>query len=159
MKTIAKILTGLVIAILLFVGYYVVSSRLSARVQVSVLPAASDENAFRSVAENVKNGQYEGVSSLDAINKYYFVTVQTDVRNYSLFPAEWAQFTVRPADSDALIVSSDAGPADVPSFGSGTFRVTLLTQSDSASRSGWLEYYIFGRLHSLEVAPSVSPES
>lgn len=154
MKTISKILTGLVIAVLLFVGYYVVSSRLSTAVKVSVLPAKSDEETFRSINQAVREGQYEGISSLDSIENYSFVTVSAEAKNYSLFPAEWAQFTIRPIEGDTLIVSSDAGPKDISSFGTGNLSVRLLTRSTDSTRSGWLEYYIFGRVHTLEVAPS-----
>ena len=152
MKTLAKFLVGLVVAVLLFMGYYVLSSRLMADATVSITPATDRVEEYERIQNDVAAGLYEGLDALDTIDAYYFVTFSVNVRNFSLFPAEWAQLTARAEDGDALIFSSDSGPKDIPSFGSGAFSVTVFTRSRDRARSGWLEYYVFGRLHSLDVA-------
>lgn len=152
MKTLAKMLTGLTIAVAVFIGYYIVSSRLVTDVSVTVTSAAERTEEFDRIERDVAEGLYEGLDAIDAIDAYSFVTLNVSARNFSIFPAEWAQLTARTMDSDALIFSSDSGPKDIPSFGSGSFSVTLLTRSREQTRGGWLEYYIFGRLHSLDVA-------
>ena len=152
MKTFAKILTGITLAALLFVGYYVVSSRLLTDVSVTITPATDRVEEYERIQDDVAAGRYEGLDALDTIDAYYFVTMNVTARSISPISAEWAQLTPRTTDKDVLIFSSDSGPKDIPFFGTDTFSVTLFTRSRDRARSGWLEYYLFGRLHSQEVA-------
>ena len=156
MKKIAKLLTGITIVVLLFVGYYILSSRLYTDVHVTVTPAREMQTEFERVSEDVALGRYDGLTALDTIGSYSFVTLDVTAKNYSIFEAEWAQLTMRTVDSDVLLYSQDDGPKDIASFGTGRFSVTILTRSTNIARSGWLEYYIFGRLHSLNVAPDLA---
>ena len=152
MKTLAKFLTGLTVAVLLAIGYYVLSSRLLASATVDIVPATDRVEEYERIQNDVAAGLYEGLDALDTIDAYYFVTLNVSARNFSLFPAEWAQLTARADEKDALIFSSDSGPKDIPAFGTGTFSVTVFTRSRDRARSGWLEYYVFGRLHSIDAA-------
>lgn len=56
MKTIAKFLTGLTVALLLFVGYYVWSSSLPAEVSVRVESASAYPEDFAAVQQMVQDG-------------------------------------------------------------------------------------------------------
>ncbi len=156
MKTIAKFLTGLTIAIVLFLAYYIISSRLSVDVTVTVTPASQVEARFNEIAYDISTGRIEGAEALGSVNEYSFVEIYVDARNYSIFMAEWAQFSAKALDGDAYTVESDIGPKDIKSFSNGKFSVTLLTKSGDADRSGWLEYYIFGRAHTLQLAPDAN---
>lgn len=151
MKAIAKFLTGLTAALLLFVGYYVWSSILPAEVSVRVEPATAFPEEFAAVQQMVQDGKLDGVSALDAIQAYYVVTIDVDVSNYSLFTGEWAQLQVKSVDGDLVLLSLDGGPKDIPSFGKSDFSARVFTRSAQEIRSGWLEYYVFGRLHTIEI--------
>ena len=145
MKNIAKFLTGLMLAVALLIGLYIFTSRLSCTVEVKVVPAYQRESVFLALTEDLDEAP---LSAEDCC----FVTFTVTAKNYSLMPAEWTQLTLRPADEDILVAESDIGPKDIPSMGFDTFSTTVLTKSGSIPRSGWLEYYIFGRHHSLNVA-------
>ncbi len=153
MKTIAKFLTGLTIAIVLFLAYYIVTSQLFTDVTVTVTPAKQNEARFNEIAYDIRTGRIEGVEALGDINDYSFVEFTVNARNYSIFEAEWAQLSVRAEDGDVFTVQSDLGPKDIKSFSNDGFSATLLTKSSEENRSGWLEYYIFGRAHTLQLAP------
>ncbi|MDY2770201.1 MAG: hypothetical protein SOU13_09825 [Eubacteriales bacterium] len=156
MKTIAKFLTGLTVALLLFVGYYVWSSSLPAEVSVRVEPASAYPEDFAAVQQMVQDGKLEGVSALDTIQAYYVVTIDVNVSNYSLFTGEWAQLQVRGVDGDLVLLSLDGGPKDIPSFGQNTFSARVFTRSAQEARGGWLEYYVFGRLHTIEISSAAA---
>lgn len=153
MRAMAKFLVGLTAAVMLFVVYYVLSSRMSASVSVEVIPASMQASRFEALMQDVARGKYEGAAALGDIGEYSFVNIVVNADNYSLFTSEWAQYKLKPLDGDALVIESDAGPKDVRSFKSGRFSITILTQTSEAHREGWLEYYVFGRFHSLKVAP------
>ena len=149
MKAIAKFLTGIVIVVALAAVYYIVSSKLPMRMEVSVVPASVQKERFSQITQEVSAGLYDGVSALDDINEYSFVTIIASASNFSPFTAEWTQLSPKRLDGDLLICETDAGPKDIPPFQTGDLSVTILTKNDSADRSGWLEYYIFGRFHSI----------
>ncbi|MBQ3078761.1 MAG: hypothetical protein IJC48_02010 [Clostridia bacterium] len=153
MKSFAKFLTGLAIIAALLVGYYILSSSLPAEMDVSVTEASAMQTEFQALEELVANGHYEGITSLDDISRYSFVTITIEARNFSPFPAEWTQYTPKGIEGDMLVYMQDAGPKDIRPFQTDDFYVTILTENPTAERSGWLEYYIFGRFHSLLIEP------
>lgn len=154
MKSFAKFLTGITVVIVALIAYYIYSSTLPLQMTVEVTSAAEKTEAFEKVAAAVLKGEYENVSSLQSAENYYFVTLSVSAKNFSPFPAEWAQFVPKPHEGDVLVVSSDAGPKDIDRFKEDDFTITLLTSSSDNARTGWLEYYIFGRFHSVEGVPN-----
>jgi len=153
MKSTAKFLTGLTLAVVLVVGYYIISSRLFLNVQTSAVPAIQRQAEFEQIVEDVNAGRYEGVLSIGDINAYSFLTIEIEAKNFSPFTAEWIQFATKRLDGDVLISMQDAGPKDIPSFKTDNFTVTVLTENPETIRGGWLEYYIFGRFHSIDALP------
>lgn len=152
MKSIAKFLIGLTMAAVLLIGYYLISSKLPMEMTVNIVPAAFRQEDFDIIKDEIATGKYGGIYSLEDINNYAFVTISLHADNFSPFTAEWTQFTPKTLDGDLLIYQSDSGPKDIKSFNSDDFTVTLFTSNRYIERSGWLEYYIFGRFHSIQVS-------
>lgn len=153
MKSTAKFLTGLTLVIVALIAYYIFSSKLSVTVDVRVQPAYTNQEMFLKISEEVQSGKHEGVYSLEPMENYSLVEVTVDIRNYSPFSAEWIRLVPKSEEGDILITDADIGPKDIPSFKTGKVSLLLLTKSDEQNRGGWLEYYIFGRSHSIEVFP------
>ena len=156
MKSTAKFLTGITLVVVALVAYYILSSQLSVFLDVRVQPATQNAEAFLKISDEVAQGKHEGVYSLKPMEAYSFVTVTAEIKNYSPFPAEWTQLVLKAENGDLLTVSSDAGPKDIPALKEGTVSLTILTESKEPNRGGWLEYYIFGRSHSIEVFPETA---
>lgn len=151
MKSFAKFLTGITLVVALLITYYILSSRLYMQVDIRVVPARERAEDFAHVKENVDNGLYGDIGDLEDIDAYYFASIVVKAKNYSLFSAEWAELSVRTIEGDVMLFARDIGPKDIGGFGADSFEVTLLTRASEQQRSGWLEYYIFGRQHTLEV--------
>lgn len=150
MKSFAKFLTGITVVIVLLLAYYIYSSNLPLAVSVNVQRAQERKEDFDKIAMDVQAGDYENISALNSIEECYFVTIDVSAKNFSPFTAEWAQFVPKSVEGDILIVNQDAGPKDIERFKEGHFSVTILTTSPEEYRTGWLEYYVFGRFHSAE---------
>lgn len=153
MKSLAKFLVGITVVVLILVVYYIISSRLSTVVDAEIVPASRQQSQFDTIAADIARGRYEGVSPLGDVNNYAFVTLNIEADNFSPFTAEWTQYKLKQENGDVLLLISDTGPKDIAPFKSGAFSITVLTSSDNQYREGWLEYYIFGRFHSLKIAP------
>ena len=150
MKSFAKFLTGITLVIVALLAYYLYSSNLPVVVSVKQVSATEKSDEFYRIREDIENGKYEGVSVPYSIDVYSFVTLTVSAKNFSPFPAEWAQFVPRSVDGDIVVLSEDAGPKDIGRFKEAEFTVTILTSSPETLRTGWLEYYILGRFHSVE---------
>ncbi len=153
MKSFAKFLTGITLVIVALLAYYLYSSNLPVVVSSKQVSATEKSEEFYKIREDIENGKYEGVSGLHSIDVYSFVTLTVSAKNFSPFPAEWAQFVPKGADGDVVVLLNDAGPKDIGRFKEAEFTVTILTSSPETVRSGWLEYYILGRFHSVEAQP------
>ena len=150
MKNFAKFISVFSLILALVCGYYIISSDLSVITTVTVIPAESKKDEFYQISQEIAEGLYGDVKLDGDISDYNLVTVKIDVRNYSLFEAEWAMMQIKEDEYDLLIMPGDTGPKDISSFSADSFTLTILTASDSKDRTGWLEYYIFGRFHSLK---------
>ena len=150
MKSFAKFLTGVAIVIVALLAYYIYTSSLPVVMDVHVQSALEKSEEFAQIQKDVQNGKYEGITALYSIDSYSFVTLTVSAKNFSPFPAEWAQFVPKTTDADAIVLLADAGPKDIDRFKEATFTVTILTSSPETFRTGWLEYYILGRFHSVE---------
>lgn len=153
MKSFAKFLTGITFVIVALLAYYIYSSNLPVQLDVSVQRASERSEEFAKIAQDVQNGVYEGLSALESIDAYSFVTLTVSAKNFSPFPAEWAQLVPKSAEGDVVSVLTDAGPKDIERFRQAGFSLTILTKNPTAERTGWLEYYILGRFHSVEALP------
>ncbi|MBQ6716330.1 MAG: hypothetical protein IJN21_07405 [Clostridia bacterium] len=152
MKSFAKFLTGVAFVIVALLAYYIYTSNLPVVLDVYVQSASEKQEEFSNIQRDVEAGKYENVSALYSIDSYSFVTLTVSAKNFSPFPAEWAQFVPKTTDEDAIVLLTDAGPKDIGRFKEATFTVTILTSSPETYRTGWLEYYILGRFHSVEAA-------
>ncbi len=152
MKSFAKFLTGVAFVIVALLAYYIYTSNLPVVLDVHVQSASEKPEEFSNIQRDVEAGKYENVSALYSIDSYSFVTLTVSAKNFSPFPAEWAQFVPKTTDADAIVLLTDAGPKDIGRFKEATFTVTILTSNPEANRTGWLEYYILGRFHSVEAA-------
>ncbi|MBE5791076.1 MAG: hypothetical protein E7322_02830 [Clostridiales bacterium] len=152
MKSFAKFLTGVAFVIVALLAYYIYTSNLPVVLDVHVQSASEKQEEFSNIQRDVEAGKYENVSALYSIDSYSFVTLTVSAKNFSPFPAEWAQFVPKTTDADAIVLLTDAGPKDIGRFKEATFTVTILTSSPETYRTGWLEYYILGRFHSVEAA-------
>ena len=152
MKSFAKFLTGVAFVVVALLAYYIYTSTLPVILSVHAQGALEKPEAFSKISEDVKAGKYEGVSALHSIDAYSFVTLTVSAKNFSPFPAEWAQFVAKTTDADALVILTDAGPKDIDRFKEEDFTVTILTTDPEAERTGWLEYYILGRFHSVQAS-------
>ena len=150
MKAFAKFLTGVAFVIVALLAYYIYTSNLPVIMNVQVQSALEKSEEFAQIQADVQAGKYEGVSSLYSIDAYSFVTLTVSAKNFSPFPAEWAQFVPKTTNADAVVLLTDAGPKDIDRFKEATFTVRILTTSPEVYRMGWLEYYILGRFHSVE---------
>ena len=153
MKSLAKFLTGITLVIVALLAYYLYSSNLPVVVSVKQVNATERSEEFYKIREDIENGKYENVSVPYSIDAYSFVTLTVSAKNFSPFPAEWAQFVPKGMDQDIVVQLDDAGPKDIGRFKEATFTVTILTASPETLRTGWLEYYILGRFHSVEAHP------
>ena len=152
MKSFAKFLTGVAFVIVALLAYYIYTSNLPVVLDVYVQSASEKQEEFSNIQRDVEAGKYENVSALYSIDSYSFVTLTVSAKNFSPFPAEWAQFVPKTTDEDAIVLLTDAGPKDIGRFKEATFTVTILTSSPETYRTCWLEYYILGRFHSVEAA-------
>ncbi|MBQ1257233.1 MAG: hypothetical protein IIW08_00780 [Clostridia bacterium] len=150
MKSFAKFLTGITVVIVALLAYYLYSSNIPVIVSVKQVNATEKSDEFYKIREDIENGKYEGVSAPHSIDSYFFVTLSVSAKNFSPFPAEWAQFVPKSAGGDIIVLLNDAGPKDIGRFKEAEFTVTVLTSNPEAYRTGWLEYYILGRFHSVE---------
>lgn len=177
MKTVAKIFIALSCLAVLAVAGYILSSRLSLSGRLKTVPAMEAAEAFDTLKKQVVDGEYEGISALSKVEKYYFVTVRIDIKSYSPFRTEWINLRVESA-SDARIIDKDTRirQGDVPVSldrgdllvsdkvawlkemepfgkleGDDAMYVTLLSASKEPELKAYVEYYIFGRYHSIEV--------
>lgn len=153
MKSFAKFLTGITLVIVALLAYYLYSSNLPVAAYAKTVNATERSEEFYKIREDIENGKYEGVSAPYSIDSYFFVTITVSAKNFSPFPAEWAQFVPKGADGDIIVLLGDAGPKDIGRFKEAEFSVTILTSNPDAYRTGWLEYYILGRFHSVEAQP------
>lgn len=177
MKTVARVFIVLAcLAILVVVGY-AVSSRLSLSGRISAEPAADKEAVYAVLKEQVESGEYEGISKLSGAEGYHFVTFRVNIKNYSPFRAEWVTLCVESADGariidkdtqlkpgeapvsledgDLLVCEKNAWLRQIDAFGKlegdDCMYVTLLSSTRDPALRATLEYYIFGRYHSLEI--------
>ena len=153
MKSLAKFLTGITLVIAALLAYYLYSSNLPVALSVKQVSAAERSEEFNKIREDIENGKYEGVTVPHSIDAYSFVTLTVSAKNFSPFPAEWAQFVPKGMEGDIVLLPDDAGPKDIGRFKEGAFTVTYLTSNPETYRTGWLEYYILGRFHSVEALP------
>ena len=153
MKSFAKFLTGITLVIVALLAYYLYSSDLPVVVSVNQVNATEKSDEFYQIREDIESGKYEGVSAPYSIDAYSFITLSVSAKNFSPFLAEWAQFVPKGADGDLVVLLDDAGPKDIGRFKESEFTVTILTSSPETYRTGWLEYYILGRFHSVEAQP------
>ena len=153
MKAFAKFLTGITIVIVALLAYYIYSSNLPVAVAIDTVSASERVEDFNQIRADVSAGKYEGISALPSIDACSFVTMTVSARNFSPFPAEWAQFVPKTQNASEIVILTDAGPKDISRFREADFTVTILTTNPEAFRTGWLEYYILGRFHSVEAAP------
>lgn len=177
MKTVARICICLsCLALLLAVGY-VISSRLSLSGKISAQPAINDEGGFEEIKAQVEKGEYAGITALEGAEKYHLITVRVNIKSYSPFKAEWISLRVESADGawivgkdtplrpgdapvsleggDLLLTEKNAWIRQIDSFGTlgdeGGLYVKLLSSNRDPALRAYLEYYIFGRYHSLEI--------
>lgn len=153
MKAFAKFLTGVTIVIVALLAYYIYTANLPTVMTLTVFSALDKSEEFAEIQKDVQDGKYEGVTTLYSIDAYSFVTLNVSAKNFSPFTAEWAQFVPKTTSADTIVLLTDAGPKDIDPFKEAEFTVTLLTTSPDVYRTGWLEYYILGRFHSVEVHP------
>ena len=156
MKATAKFLTVLTLIIVSLVVYHAISRRLSISPDLRIQPASSNPELFQKIASDVENKTYEGLESLGPIENYSFVTLKAGIKNYSPFPAEWTQLELKSEIGDLVTVNADVGPKDIAPFKTGELSLTVLTESSEAYRSGWINYYIFGRPLTVDVLPEAN---
>lgn len=132
------------------VGGYILTSKPAAVYSVVYAPA---DDALYAEAQNLSE------LKLQEKSKYRVCSITLDLTFYSPFKAEWMTFTPVLEEGDVLIEGTGFGPGDVDAFGKKTITATILTRSD-ALRSARLEYYLFGRYHSIVFTEDLSaPES
>ena len=148
MKTLAKISIALACAALLMVGAYLLTSRLGVDSEVSVSPAKS-ENAL------LESAKQSGVSLPEDLENYFVVTLRVSLNSYSPFKAQWINLSLKGEDEGAAALSSNAWLKEMPAFGKRegeqALYISFLSPKDSEQRQAQLEYYIFGRYHSVDI--------
>lgn len=149
MKKFAVFCLVLGIICALIVGGYIWSSVPECVYRSVTVPASSNKAAFDE-AKIMSDAEF------DDISEYYICTVTADVKSRSPFKTEWMTFTPELTAGDIIIEGIHMGPDDVEPFGAETIKALILTKKP-AERASRLEYYVFGRYHSivLENVPEV----
>ena len=144
MKTLAKISIALALIALLALGAYMLSSNLSVKATVSVMPALEASDA-------IKGAREKGYELPGDLENYNLVTFTVYVRSYSPFKAEWMSLNMKGGDEDAPVVDSGNWVRELKAFGrlegDDAMYIYFLSPSESTARQAQLEYYIFGRYH------------
>ena len=149
MKKLARILTAVTLACLLFGLYSHFAGKISVRyISSEVTPAVEMENVFLNLRTAAQRSE-AGVSLLSgqmpgSADECFFLTLRYDIRNFGPLPAEWITFDIVPESGDVMQVLGtefDVGP-----FGHVQAEVTLLVQNGGSTgpRSVTAHYYVLG---------------
>lgn len=151
MLKVAKILTGVTMALLVFllIVMFGVNVQVSLS-ELSAVPGGDEPERTLSMveiarADDMASDLFKRPASTSA-EDYQLITISVDVKNLGILPAEWLQLRVGPQLNDFALFPD--APRDLGILGSsGKVTATLLTEvgADASSREIWLQYYIFGR--------------
>ena len=123
------------------------------RVESSVITAEHAEAfaSIRSVLSSNAAPQRFADALPESAEGLTLVDVTLTLTNPGLFPAEWLDLTVSPADGDVAVYSLTGEGGDVPGRSTATVNLKLLTAAGSASRTVSIQYYVFGLTRTVTV--------
>ncbi len=151
MRAVAKMLTGITLVVLVFLVYVLYGGNLQVKQagEVQVVSAAERAQEFEVLKNAFNQGEINDWvfdnEELGEADEYSFITVQMDVTNYGLLPAELVNLRVRPAQGNVLQVPQNS--VDVTGLSKTSMSVMLLCKADEVHppEQVWLEYYVYGR--------------
>ena len=158
MRKLAKILTAIAMALLIFllIAFYGVTLRVEV-IGFSPQSARTNPTLTQELVESARRNDMLSnrfrIPTRDSLDSYQLIFIELRVRNIGLLPAEWVQIRLSPDPMDVALFPNSEG--DVPGFGSSReISATLLAEAEapSASRAMWIDYYVFGRKFEVPIA-------
>ena len=154
MKKLNVFLLIVLLLMIAFVVYFFAGGALRVESSVITAPAAEHAEAFasiRSVLSSNAAPQRFADALPESAEGLTLVDVTLTLSNPGLFPAEWLDLTVSPADDDVAVYSLTGEGGDVPGRSTATVNLKLLTAAGSASRTVTIQYYVFGLSRTVTV--------
>lgn len=154
----AKVLTGVIMVLLLFLAVVFNGVVISAQqIEFSAAPATGQPELFERLLETAQRddmgGNLYSRPTSSRPDDYRLISIKVEARNAGVLPAEWLQLQLSPKSGDVALFPEAA--FDLAPFGARrVIQATLLCTGDAetGARDIRLSYYIFGR--PMEVAVS-----
>lgn len=154
MKKLNVFLLIVLLLMIAFVVYFFAGGALRVEASVITAPATEHAEAFASIQNVLSSGaapQRFADALPESAEGLTLVDVTLTLTNPGLFPAEWLNLTVAPADGDVAVYSLAGEGSDVPGRSTATANLKLLTSAPGASRTVTIQYYVFGLSRSMTV--------
>ena len=155
MKKLAQVLTGAVLAFMVFFLLALQSAQLRVSViEYEAVPARSDPALTEQLIETARThdmlGDLYRRPLREGLDSYQLIKIRLRARNLGLFPAEWAKLWLTPDALDIALFA--AGEQDIPGMGrTRDIVATLLCEAEAPDnrRAMQLTYYVLG--HKFEI--------
>lgn len=155
MRTFSIVLAVVTAVLIALMGYVALTDDLGVTVTATVSePASNQYEAFTMATSWAKSGDSASVTSFTDgeagdISNYSMVYMTVEVSNWCFLPAEWVQLHVKPAEGDLLQIRQESGSAR--GLGKTVFQAVLISGAGNPNveRQVELEYYLFGRKHTV----------
>lgn len=143
-----SIALAVVLALLIICGGVVYfGGALKAEVYAPSVAAAQQQDAFASVKAIIESGGAPYLYSQEALasaDHYTLVDISISLKNSGFLPAEWLTVEIVPASSDVAVYSIAYPATDLPARASASINLKILTRDAQASRTVFVNYYVFG---------------
>ena len=148
-------LSVIVILMIAFMVFFFIGGTLTPTLTVSTVPASEQEDAFDSACAVIEQGlAFQTFSSAPegSADDYRLTTAVVTLKNRGLFPAEWVEIEITPAEGDAAAYSVTGVGMDIPRFARGQFEIKLLTSApETDTRTALIRYYVLGMRRSIRI--------
>lgn len=134
--------------------YFHIGSALDARLHKVTASAASYPEAYQSIVNVLSAGAapQQFAETLPAMENCTLMDVSIRLSNKGLFPAEWIDVSLQPAEGDIAVYSLTGATSDIAGLSDGQINLKLITTaSPVATRSVDLTYYVFGARRTLHL--------
>lgn len=156
MKKVNVFLTVVLVVMLAFIAYFIVSGTLRPQAAIAAAPAMDHLDVCESIQNIIDSGtapqQFQPLPATPEGCTLEDVTIT--LTNPGMFAAEWIDITVEPAEGDIAVYSVTGETSSLRPRSSGQVNLKLLTTApEGTTRTVRLSYYVFGmpREISLEV--------
>lgn len=154
MKKLNVALSIVLMLLIAFVAYFFIGGTLRCDAATVTAAASEHADAFASIENLLASGgaPQQFAQSAAKIEDCTLTDVTLTLTNPGLFPAEWLEITVAPADGDVAVYSLTGAGTDVPARSSSRVNLKLISSASAdAARTITVRYYVFGLQRTITV--------